>query len=288
MEWLELSVQVPPEFVEPVSYLFGRYGNGLSMEKVENGEVLLRTYVTSTATQKRARIEIGVKLIGSLRPMIGLCVRKIEETNWQEAWKDQFTLLRVGRRLVIKPPWIPYEARDSELVLEIDPGLAFGTGHHPTTQMVLEELERLSPAGMRVLDVGTGSGVLSIAAVRLGAMKVTALDVDPTAVRMARRAIRANKVADRVSLGRGSLPHSLAPADAFHLALANISAKVISNLAPEILRCLGPGGILVTGGFLDKQEEQVAQRLRDVGLCIGNRHTMEDWVTLEAMKPADG
>ena len=288
MEWLELSVQVPPEFVEPVSYLFGRYGNGLSMEKVENGEVLLRTYVTSTATQKRARIEIGVKLIGSLRPMIGLCVRKIEETNWQEAWKDQFTLLRVGRRLVIKPPWIPYEARDSELVLEIDPGLAFGTGHHPTTQMVLEELERLSPAGMRVLDVGTGSGVLSIAAARLGAMKVTALDVDPTAVRMARRAIRANKVADRVSLGRGSLPHSLAPADAFHLALANISGKVISNLAPEILRCLGPGGILVTGGFLDKQEEQVAQRLRDVGFCIGNRHAMEDWVTLEAMKPTAG
>ena len=136
--------------------------------------------------------------------------------------------------------------------------------------------------------MGTGSGVLSIAAVRLGAMKVTALDVDPTAVRMARRAIRANKVADRVSLGRGSLPHSLAPADAFHLALANISAKVISNLAPEILRCLGPGGILVTGGFLDKQEEQVAQRLRDMGFCIGNRHTMEDWVTLEAMKPAAG
>ncbi len=288
MEWLELSVQVPPEFVEPVSYLFGRYGNGLSIEKVENGEVLLRTYVTSTATQKRARIEIGVKLIGSLRPMVGLCVRKIEETNWQEAWKDQFTLLRVGRRLVIKPPWIPYEARDSELVLEIDPGLAFGTGHHPTTQMVLEDLERLSPAGMRVLDVGTGSGVLSVAAVRLGAMKVTALDVDPTAVRMARRAIRANKVADRVSLGRGSLPHSLAPADAFHLALANISAKVISNLAPEILRCLGPGGILVTGGFLDKQEEQVAQQLRDVGFCIGNRRAMEDWVTLEAMKPAAG
>ena len=288
MEWLELSVQVPPEFVEPVSYLFGRYGNGLSMEKVENGEVLLRTYMTSTATQKRARIEIGVKLIGSLRPMIGLCVRKIEETNWQEAWKDQFTLLRVGRRLVIKPPWISYEAHDSELVLEIDPGLAFGTGHHPTTQMVLEELERLSPKGKRVLDVGTGSGVLSIAAVRLGAMRVAALDVDPTAVRMARQAIRANKVADRVSLGRGSLPHSLAPAGAFDLAVANISAKVISNLAPEILRCLGAGGILVTGGFLDKQEEQVAQRLRDVGFCIGDRHAMEDWVTLEAMKPAGG
>ena len=279
---------MPSEFVEPVSYLFGRYGNGLSMEKVANGEILLRTYMTSSATQKRARIEIGVKLIGSLRPIVGLHVRKIEETNWQEAWKDQFTLLRVGRRLVIKPPWIPYEARDSELVLEIDPGLAFGTGHHPTTQMVLEELERQSPGGMRVLDVGTGSGVLSIAAVRLGAKSVTALDVDSTAVKMARRAIRANKVADRISLGRGSLPHSLAPAGAFDLALANISAKTISTLASELLRCLRAGGTLVAGGFLDKHEEQVAQRLAEVGFRIRSRYVMEDWVTLEAMKPALG
>ena len=202
---------MPSEFVEPVSYLFGRYGNGLSMEKVGEGEVLLRTYLTSTATQKRARIEVGVKLVGSLRPIGGLRIKEIEENDWQESWKDQFTLLRVGRRLVIKPPWIPYEAHDGELVLEIDPGLAFGTGHHPTTQMALEELERLSPSGMRVLDVGTGSGVLSIAAIRLGAKRVTALDVDSTAVKMARRALRANRVTDKVSLGRGSLPHSLAP-----------------------------------------------------------------------------
>ena len=275
---------MPSEFVEPVSYLFGRYGNGLSMEKVEEGEMLLRTYLTSTATQKRARIEVGVKLIGSLRPIGGLCVREIAEEDWQESWKDQFTLLRVGRRLVIKPPWIPYEAHDAELVLEIDPGMAFGTGHHPTTQMVLEELERLSTLDMRVLDVGTGSGVLSIAAIRLGAKRVTALDVDSTAVKMARRAVRANRVADRVSLGRGSLPHSLAPAGAFDLALANISAKVVSNLAPELHRCLSRGGTLVTGGFLDRQEDRLVERLREVGFCIQGRCAMEDWVTLEAVK----
>ena len=284
MEWLELSVRVPSEFVEPVSYLFGRYGSGLSMEKAGEGEVLLRTYLTTTATQKRARIEVGVKLISSLRPIGELGVREIEEEDWQESWKEHFTLLRVGRRLVIKPPWIPYEARDSELVLEIDPGLAFGTGHHPTTQMALEELERLSPAGMRVLDVGAGSGVLSIAAVKLGAQQVTALDVDSTAVKTARQALRANRMADRVSLGRGSLPHSLAPAGAFDLALANISAKVICNLAPYLHRCLKAGGILVAGGFLDKQEEQVRTRLDEVGFHVQNRYVIEDWVTLEAVK----
>ena len=275
---------MPSEFVEPVSYLFGRYGNGLSMEKAEEGEVLLRTYLTSTATQKRARIEVGVKLIGSLRPIGGLRVQEIEESDWKESWKDQFTLLRVGRRLVIKPPWIPYEADDGELLLEIDPGLAFGTGHHPTTQMVLEELERLSPSDMRVLDVGTGSGVLSIAAVRLGAKRVTALDVDSTAVKMARRALRANRVTDKVSLGRGSLPHSLAPTGAFDLALANISAKVVSNLAPELHRCLTEGGTLVAGGFLDRQEAELVERLQEVGFHIQGRCVMEDWVTLEAVK----
>lgn len=287
MKWLELSVRVPSEYVEPVSYLFGRYGNGLSIEKASEGEALLRTYLTTTATQKRARIEVGVKLIGSLRPIGELRVREIEEEDWQESWKENFTLLRVGRRLVIKPPWIPYEVRDSELVLEIDPGLAFGTGHHPTTQMALEELERLSPTGMRVLDVGTGSGVLSVAAIKLGAERVTALDVDSTAVKMARRAVRANRIADKVSLGRGSLPHSLAPAGVFDLALANISAKVVSNLAPELHRCLRVGGILVAGGFLDKQESQVAEKLRELGFHIQNRYVIEDWVTLEAVKPRE-
>ena len=258
------------------------------MEKVADGEILLRTYITSTSTQKRARIEIGMKLIGSLRPIGELQEREIAETNWQEAWKDQFTLLRIGRSLVIKPPWIPYEARDGELILEIDPGLAFGTGHHPTTQMMLEQLESFAPKGLNVLDVGTGSGVLSIAAIRLGARRVSAIDVDPVAVTTARKAIRANRVADRVTLGRGSLPHSLAPAGEFEVALANISAKIISKLSADLFRCLGDEGTLIAGGFLDKQEEELTEKLRETGFRILDRFVMEDWVTLKAVKPAAG
>ena len=182
---MELSVQVPMEFVEPVSYLFGRYGNGLSIEDVGEREALLRTYLTSTSKQKRARIEVGVNLIGALRPIKGICVRELDETDWQEAWKEHFTLLRVGQHFVIKPPWIPYTAKDHDLVIEIDPGLAFGTGHHPTTQMTLEELEALAEPGMKVIDVGSGSGILSIGAVRLGASAVVALDVDPVASKVA-------------------------------------------------------------------------------------------------------
>ena len=277
---MELSVQVPMEFVEPVSYLFGRYGNGLSIEDVGGREALLRTYLTSTSKQKRARIEVGVNLIGALRPIKGICVRKLEETNWQEAWKEHFTLLRVGQHFVIKPPWIPYIAKDHDLVIEIDPGLAFGTGHHPTTQMTLEELESLAEPGMKVIDVGSGSGILSIGAVRLGASAVVALDVDPVASKVARRAIKSNGLRGTIKLVRGTLPNKFAPAGAFDLALANISSKVVIDLAQAMYGCLTTGGKLVAGGFLDRQEQDVVNRLTDVGFVLESRRAIEDWVSL--------
>ncbi len=284
MQWLELSVQVPSEFVEPVSYLFGRYGKGLSIEDVGGGQALLRTYLTSTSKQKRARIEVGVKLIGSLKPIGDLCVRELDGVDWQEAWKEQFTLLRAGRRLVIRPPWISYDARDGELVMEIDPGLAFGTGHHPTTLMCLEELENLTRPGTRVLDLGTGSGILSIAAIGLGASHVVALDVDPTAVKAARQALKRNGVHDRVRLVRGTLPNGKAPANAFDLATANISSKVVEDRAGDLFACLVRGGRLVAGGFLDRQEQGVAERLREVGFTLRSRRAIDDWVTLVCSK----
>ena len=268
------------EFVEPVSYLFGRYGNGLSIEDVGGREALLRTYLTSTSKQKRARIEVGVNLIGALRPIKGICVRKLDETDWQEAWKEHFTLLRVGQHFVIKPPWIPYIAKDHDLVIEIDPGLAFGTGHHPTTQMTLEELESLAEPGMKVIDVGSGSGILSIGAVRLGASAVVALDVDPVASKVARRAIKSNGLRGTIKLVRGTLPNKFAPAGAFDLALANISSKVVIDLAQAMYGCLTTGGKLVAGGFLDRQEQDVVNRLTDVGFVLESRRAIEDWVSL--------
>lgn len=280
VKWLELSVQVPSEFVEPVSYLFGRYGRGFSIEDVGGREVLLRTYLTSTSKQRRARIEVGVKLIGILKPIQGLSVREIDGIDWQEAWKEHFTLLRAGRSLVIKPPWTPYAARDGDLVIELDPGLAFGTGHHPTTLMCLEELEVLARPGMRVLDLGAGSGILSIAAVRLGVGTVMALDVDPTAVKVARRALKSNGVKDMVKLACGTLPQKLAPEGTFDLAVANISSKVVQDRAQDLHHCLKTGGKLVASGFLDRQEQGVKDRLEEVGFVFQRRRTIDDWVTL--------
>ena len=231
MIWQELSIQVPQEYVEPISYLFSRYGHGLSAERVGNDLVLLRTYLTNTSKQRMARIEVGVNLVRVLQPMGELEVKRLDEADWESAWKSHFTLLKIGSRLVIKPSWIAYQAGQDEVVIELDPGMAFGTGYHPTTRMCLEALEGLVQPEMDVLDLGTGSGILAIAAARLGAASILTLDVDPTAVTTARKNFRASGLAKVVRLARGSLPHHLAPDGRFDLAMANISAKVIREKA---------------------------------------------------------
>ena len=279
MKWLELSVQVPSEFVEPISYLFSRHGRSVSIEEVGGGQVVLRTYLASTARQRRARIEVGVKLIGALKPIQDLQVRALDDVDWEEAWKRHFTLLKTGRSLVIKPPWIDYQARNGDHVIKLDPGLAFGTGHHPTTHMCLEALEDMVRPGMSILDLGVGSGILSIAAAKLGACSVVALDVDPLAVKVARRSFGDNGVKGQIKLARGSLPHKLAPECSFHLAVANISAKVLESCAPHLLVSLRPGGKLIAAGFLEEQEAQVMACLSQVGFSFEDRRSIEDWVT---------
>ena len=150
MSWQELSIRVPYEYVEPVSYLFGRYGRGLSMERVrEPGRkrdasdlVLMRTYLPANSRQRLARIEVGLKLVAILEPMEDLTITPVpEEQDWESEWRSHFDLLRVGRHLVIKPTWIDYEEGPGDILIELDPGMAFGTGYHPTTYTCLEALE---------------------------------------------------------------------------------------------------------------------------------------------------
>jgi len=280
MKWLELTVKVPPELVEPVSQLFGRYGHGVAIEDTGAGRVLLRTYLSTTSTQRRVRIEVGLKLIGSLLPIDGPFLLELDGVNWAEAWKSHFSLLRVGRNIVIKPPWIPYAPQKADRVIELDPGMAFGTGHHPTTRMCLEALEALVKLGTHVLDVGTGSGILAVAAVKLGAEFVVGLDVDPTALKVARKALRANAVHDKVSLIHGSLPHPKVPSSSFDLVVANISAKIVQDLAPNIHSVVKPGGYVITGGFLESQEASVLDSFKSTGLPLLRRSAIDDWVTL--------
>ena len=279
--WQEVSISVPFEYVEPISYLFDRYGYGLTMEDDGPELIKLRTYLPSDARQRFSHIEVGVNLASLIQPLGELTVTPLDEdADWQNAWKAHFTLLKIGERLVIKPSWIEYEAKDGELLIELDPGLAFGTGYHPTTYTCLEAMEQLVQPGMNVLDLGCGSGILTIAAIKLGAGQVTALDIDPQAVQASRQNFRRTRIREQVSLDQGSLPHKLAPAGAFDLALANISARGIRERAPDILPALRPGGVLVASGIIEEQHAETEEALLQTGFTDIEVWPKEDWVTL--------
>ncbi|MCH8106939.1 MAG: 50S ribosomal protein L11 methyltransferase [Chloroflexi bacterium] len=281
MVWQEISITVPFEYVEPVSYLFNRYGRGLSMELGEDERILMRTYLQDTSRQRFARIEVGIRLVNLLEPLGDLIITDLsEDEDWRENWKAHFNLLRVGQHLVIKPSWIDYEASPDDLLIELDPGMAFGTGYHPTTYGCLEALEQEVRPGMTVLDLGTGSGILAMTALKLGASRVVALDVDPEAIRAARQNFRRTRVQRQVSLAQGTVPHPLAGNGLFDLAVANISDRAIRERAQFIIPALAPQGLFIASGLLAKEREGVDDTLAELGFACVDTKPHEDWITI--------
>ena len=288
MVWQELSITVPHEYVEPISYLFGRYGKGVSTELAGEGKVLLRTYLTTGSRQRMARIDVGVRLVGAIEPIGDLEIRELpEDEDWMESWKSNFGILRIGKRLVIKPTWLEldFTASPDDIVIEIDPGIAFGTGYHPTTDTCLQAMEQHIAPGMTVLDLGTGSGILTIAAIKLGAGLVTALDIDSQAVTAARRNFKRLGINKQVRLGQGSVPHPTAPAGDFDLAVANISARGVADRCPFILTALKPGALFIASGLLNTQKEEVAAVVEPLGFSLISEWPQEEWTTLVYRAP---
>ncbi|MDA1128455.1 MAG: 50S ribosomal protein L11 methyltransferase [Chloroflexi bacterium] len=284
MVWQELSISVPHEFVEPISYLFGRYGKGLSTELDGKGRVLLRTYMTSGSRQRLARIDVGVRLVGAVASIGPLEIRDLpEDEDWLNSWKSHFKILRIGKHLVIKPTWLeldPAQEDPEDIVIELDPGIAFGTGYHPTTDTCMQAMEQHITPGMTVLDLGTGSGILTITAIKLGAERVTALDIDTQAVTAARRNFRRTGISKQVMLVKGSVPHPTAGAGQFDLTVANISARGVADRCPFILTALKPGALFIASGLLDTQKGEVAAAVEPLGFTLVSEWPQEEWVTL--------
>ena len=283
MAWQELSITVPHEYVEPISYLFGRYGKGVSTELAGDGQVLLRTYITKGSRQRMARIDVGVRLVGSIEPIGDLIVRELpEDEDWMNSWKSHFKILRIGQHLVIKPTWLELESDTGpeDIVIELDPGIAFGTGYHPTTATCLEAMEQHITPNMTVLDLGSGSGILTIAAIKLGAEQVIALDIDGQAVSAARRNFRRLGINKQVKLGQGSVPHPTARPESIDLAVANISARGVVDRCPFISTALKPGAWFIASGLLNTQKQEVTVALEPLGFSLINEWPQEDWVTL--------
>ena len=290
MPWQELSISVPHEFVEPVSYLFSRYGKGLCTEPRGGGQVMLRTYLQTGSRERLARIEVGVRLVSSVGELGELIIRDLDdEEDWQNSWKEHYRALPVGDRLIIKPSWVDLNPQESEgrTVIELDPGIAFGTGYHPTTYTCMEALEDLVQPGMKLLDLGAGSGILTITALMLGAQSVVALDIDTQAVTAARQNFRRLRLQGRVTLAKGSVPHPAAANGSLDLVVANISARGVADRSPFILQALRPGGMLVASGLLAAQRPEVDDAVLGLGFTPELEWPREDWLTIGYRAPGD-
>ena len=302
MQWLELSVQVDSEAVESVTEVFSRYvQGGVAIEEditafsdregyVVNADkpVSIRGYVpvNDNSGCVVTQIKQALDYLSMMRPVGELSMRQIADEDWAHAWKEHFQVHRVGRRTVIVPTWRQYEPEPDDIIITLDPGMAFGTGLHPTTRLCLAALEDYVQPDMSVLDLGTGSGILAIAAARLGAGSVTALDTDAVAVDVARANVAANGVQDTVRVGLGSVgPRPRPDAPTYDLVVANIIAQVLCDLAGPLAAAVRPGGTVIASGIIKEREAEVAAALAARGLQLLERRAEGDWVMLAVKRP---
>lgn len=276
---------VDGEAAEAVCELFDRYGGGAVVEISVSGpgearerapRAVVRTYLRPDDVEARAKIEIGLWHLAQIHPIPEAAVRPLAAANWAEAWKAHYTPQRIGRRILIVPSWLESESVPDDLVLRLDPGMAFGTGLHPTTRLCLVALEELVAPGDRVLDVGTGSGILALAAARLGAGTVVACDIDPAAAEAARANAQANGL--RVQVVMGSL--DAVPPGVSAVVVANLLAGIVRDLATPLASRVAPGGVLIASGILEDQVSEVDAALGGAGLIRVGLDQTDDWVAL--------
>ena len=209
---------------------------------------------------------------------------EIDEEDWATAWKKYYHPVKISGRFTILPTWEHYDPVDSdELIIELDPGMAFGTGTHPTTVMSLQALEKTVKPGQRVIDVGTGSGVLAIGAALLGAKEVHALDLDEVAVRSARINVKLNKAQDRINVVQGNLLDTID--EPGEVVVANILAEIIMSFTDDAFNVVKPGGRYITSGIISAKKNDVKEALEASGFIVEDVMMMEEWVTIISKKP---
>jgi len=289
LDWIEASVQVNGETVDAVSELINRYVPGgavIEQDPDTPDSLTIKVFLSPDAHQTRHKITQGLWHLGQIHPIPEPHFRLLPHQEWAEAWRTQFQVLRIGQRVVVKPSWLTYSTASGDIVVELDPGMAFGTGLHPSTQLCVYALEDLVRQDMRVLDLGTGSGILAITAALMGAGRVVALDVDELAVKAATANATANGVAGQVQVELGSIERLPSHAAPFELMLVNIEARVVLELVSrDLLSYLAPGGRFVGAGILENQADGVAAALGEKGLCDIETRCQGDWVALVGTMP---
>lgn len=312
MKWSELSIHTTNEAIESISNILHEAGaSGVVIEDSEDltkdredvfGEiysldpedfptegVILKAYlpVNSFLGEAVEGIKLAINNLAEFNINVGrnvVTISEVNEEDWATSWKKYYHPVKISKRFTIVPTWETYHPVSSdELIIELDPGMAFGTGTHPTTVMSLQALEKHVKQGNTVIDVGTGSGVLAIGAALLEAASVRALDLDEIAVKAAGLNVKLNKVQDRVHVFHGNLLEAIDnPAD---VVVANILAEIIMSFTDDAYQAVKPGGIYITSGIIAQKKNDVKQALEASGFVIEDIMMMEDWVTIISKKP---
>ncbi|MBZ0293188.1 MAG: 50S ribosomal protein L11 methyltransferase [Anaerolineae bacterium] len=302
--WVEVTLRVDGEAAEAVADLLQRYGHqgvsieqeGIPPDKLDEDQIPPPTHLAVRAyfpadgrmDETKAQLESALSYMSMMYPMPVPTYNIVADEDWAEAWKKHYHPIRIGKRLFIRPRWIEVETGPDTLVISLDPGMAFGTGTHPTTQLCLEALEAHVQPGINVLDLGCGSGILSIGAAKLGAQQVLALDIDPIAVEATLENAADNGTASKIVAQEGDLSTVITSARRFDLAVVNILARIIIQMCDQHLGdVIRPGGIGIFSGIIEDQADDVETALRKTGLEPFARRKQGDWVAIEARRPND-
>lgn len=296
--WLKVTLSADGEMAESIAEVLARFAaGGVVIESTAIatapsfpegqpvGPLQVSGYlpVDEQLATTQQRLEEALWYLGRIRPFPAPKFQMVQQEDWAEAWKEHFRPIAIGTRIIIVPTWLE-KPTTSRIPIRIDPGMAFGTGTHPTTQLCIELIETISCAGIDVIDVGCGSGILSIAAIKLGAQRALGVDTDPDAITISRENAEANNVTECLELGQGSLAETLAGEFGLRqapLVLVNILAPVIIRLLNDGLgELLTPGGNLVLSGILEEQAADVEDAVQKNSLWLIERRQITDWVAL--------
>lgn len=300
--WIEVTLRVDGEAAEATAGVLQRYGyqgvavehEGIPPDKLDEDQIppattlAVKAYIPEDEQSEglKKQLEDALGYMNMMYPMPTPSYKIVEEADWAEAWKAHYHPVRIGKRLLIRPLWTEVELQPNDVEIALDPGMAFGTGTHPTTQLCLEATEDLLVPGAQVLDLGTGSGILAIAAAKLGAAHVLALDNDAIAVEAAIENAEQNGAAAKITVQEGSLETVVGSARRFDLILVNILARIIIQMCSQHLgEVVRPGGLAIFSGIIVEQADDVEAALRSTGLQPYARRVQGDWVVIEARRP---
>lgn len=314
MKWHEITIHTTEEAIEMVSNFLHELGSGgvsieesgtlnkkrdtslgqwyeLPLNDIPEGEAIIKGYFSEVSVEQIEtyikQLEESIQQLTTFSIDVGdvrITHQEVEQSDWANEWKKYYKPVKISERLVIKPTWEPYEAAQNEVIIELDPGMAFGTGTHETTALCLRTIERVLRAGDDVIDIGTGSGILAIAAAKLGANHVLAIDLDPVAVTSAMDNTKLNDLEDRITVLEGDLLKATTDRKPAQLIVANILAEIILTFIDDVYAKLEDGGTYIASGIIKKKEADVVAGLEAAGFTIQDRFYENDWVAIVAVK----